>query len=243
MSRTRSNRKRKFVSPEKQFESQKKLRTVSELSNMEQTNEYLKQIVENNTKIVQENQAILKQIQLQNDNYEKHFQLLNTNLFSVQARVNYLDTVICSRSVSIVGVPSEEEETPTSLIKVVKKIFGAVKVSFTERDIDDIFRIGRDKKVIKVEFISKLKRRELVAAARNTELTGNVIGLNSGDRISVFEYLSPQNASLHREAKELRKGGAVEFAWVKNGRVFVKEKEGRKAVLVKTVQDLLKFKK
>lgn len=237
-----NNTKRKITSPEKQLEILKKSKTTAAFLNMEQTNEYLRQIVENNSKIILDNQEIVQQLKLQNENHERHFKLLNVKLHSLDSRINYLDTDICSRSVRIVGACVDKEETPATLVKLVKKMCSTLKVQFQERDIDDIFRCGKDKKAIKVEFISKLKRREFVAAARGKELTGMDVGLESNDRLLVFDFLSPHNALLYRETKELKRNGIVKFAWIKNGRVLVKEKEGDKALLVQRIEDLAKFK-
>lgn len=203
---------------------------------MEQVNEYLKQIVT-------DNQKLIKEMKTQNENHNRQFGVLFSGLNTVNSRVDQLEVSNCSRLVQIIGVPVIQNETTASLLDILKKLCTAIKVTCSEKEIDDIHRSGKDKKNIKVEFTTKIKRREIVKAARAYKIVGNDIGMESSDRLFVNEYLSHQSNVLHREARELRREGQLEYVWIDNGRILAKEKEGMKAVLVLSQEDLIKFRK
>lgn len=132
-------------------------------------NEYLKQIVS-------VNQTLIAEIKEQNDNHNKQFNVLSAGLKSVNSRITSLEATNCCRSVNIIGVPFVKDESMVSLFKIVKKICGVLKVTFSEKDIDDIYRIGKEKKIIKVDLTTKIRRREFIKAARTTKISGKDIG-------------------------------------------------------------------
>lgn len=134
-----------------------------------------------------------------------------------------------------------DSETTADLLKIFKKIGTVTKTTISDKDVDDIFRFGKDKKVIRVEFVSKLKKKELVAAVKSKEIKGTDIGLTVNSQIFVNEHLSPANHKLYVEAKKLKKEKVFEFVWISNGQVLVRTAEGEPAVVLKSCVDLLKF--
>lgn len=208
-----SNNKKRQFSPQKPSESMKKVKTT----NMDKTNEYLKQILSNNQKLIAE-------IKHQNENYNKQFNAISDGLKTVNSHVTSLEAANCSRSLNIIGIPVMPNESTASLLKTLKKVCGALNVAFTEKEVDDIYRIGTEKMCIKVDFTTKIKRRELVKDARSCTIVGRDIVVDSSDGIFVNEFLSRENFALHREAKEPKKKGIVKYVWIDNGRVLVKKR-------------------
>lgn len=230
----RGNQQKRENFPKNKHQSTKKSKTDMAENGIEQLNVYLKQIVADNQKLIHE-------MQLQNENHNKQFITLSNELSSVKCRVSQLEVLTCARSINVIGVPIVAGESTASLLKVLKRICGALKVSISEHDVDDIFRIGNDKNNIKIEFTAKLKRREIIKAARRIKIFGNDVGLETVDRLFFYENLSHQNRILHNEARKLQKEGFVAYVWIDNGRILVRKKEGTKAVLVQRLVDMTKL--
>lgn len=203
--------------------------------------EYVKQIVEQNAQVIKDNQLLYTEIKQHNVLCDRQLRAIESNVSKLDVRVGFLERVSNLKSVNILGVPTADNETPADQIKLIKKICNFIKVPVSEKEIDDIFRYGKDKKSLRVELVSKLKKRELIAAVKSKEIKGTDIGLGTNSQIFIYEHLSPANHKLHIEAKKLKKEKLVDFVWISNGQVLVREAEGKPAIVVKSCVDLLQF--
>lgn len=204
--------------------------------------EYIKQIAEQNAQVIKDNQAIINELKQHNVICDRNLKEVNLNVSRLDSRVILLERVSTLKSINILGVPPVENEKTADLYKIVKKICGFVKVTVSERDMDDIFRFGKEKKSIRVDFVSKLKKREMINAMKTKEVKGSDVGISESPQIFVFEHLLHATHKIHIEAKKLKREGLVKFVWVKDGKVLLREAEGEPVIIVKSLADLLKFK-
>lgn len=179
---------------------------------LEQINEYLKQIVTCNQKLIHE-------IKVQNENYNKQYNDLPAGMKSVSSNVNSMRSGSSSGSINDNGASGIEDEIRESLLKIIKENNCRIlKVKFIER----VFGVRKGNKYMKVDFKTKLGKRASIKAVRVNKMSGTVIGL---PRRLLNEILLLKNFISYREAKDLKKEGIVKYVWMENARVFVKKKE------------------
>lgn len=227
-----NKKKRKNTSPLNQ-KTTKKVNT--------EMDQYIKIIVDQNAQVIQENKLLYSKIEQHIDLCGKRFESIEENASKIFKRVNNLERVSTLKAVNIFGVPVYESETTADLVKIIKKIGNVLKASLSEKDIDDVFRFGRDKKAIRVELVTKLKKRELIAAIKQREIKGKDIGLDFNEQIFMSEHLPYENHKLYIDAKKLKKEKALAFVWINQGRVLVRQKEGVPAIVVNSCVDLMQF--
>lgn len=203
--------------------------------------EYVKQIVEQNAQVIKDNQLLYSEIKQHKILCDRQLKAIELDVSKLNNRVSFLEKTTSLKSVNIFGVPTVESETSVDLIKMLKKICTYLKVPISDKEVDDIYRVGKEKKTIRVDFGTKLKKRDIITAVKSKELKGTDIGINSDTQIFFYEHLSPIIHKLHIEAKKLRKDKLVDFVWTSNGQVLVRVKEGQPAVVIKSCADLLKF--
>lgn len=201
----------------------------------------MRNIVAQNAKVIEENQNLYKEIKKNNDLCDRQLNVIKNDVVKLDNRVKYIERCVNLKAVNISGMPMSENETTSDLVKIYKKLGGLLKISPSEKDIDDIYRFGKEKKSIRIDFNSKIKKREFLRALRNTEIRGSEIGLSSTDQIFANEHLSKENYNLYVAAKKLKREKTVQFAWVNNGIVLVRKSEKDPAIVIKSEEDLLKL--
>ncbi|CAG9823890.1 unnamed protein product [Phaedon cochleariae] len=161
------------------------------------------------------------------DIMEEKFNGAITQLSSLESIVKSNDTVIIgmnskldifaqklkANSLRLIGIKEEQDENLSA--KVLAVFNDALKVRCSLLEINNLFRIGKPNKddtksrTIIVEFVSLLKKNEILMSRKNL--------INSG--IYVNENLSNKNYQLLRDAKQKYGNRA---AWSKIGKVFAK---------------------
>lgn len=148
-----------------------------------------------------------------------------------------------NRAAIISGLEFEPNE---NLVQIVKLVGKAVDVEVNEADIDEIFRIkGRDPVArILVKFTRVLKRQEFIKGIKiKKSIYKKDIGFKEkGDtQIFINEYLNTQNHAFWIGAKKLRSRNVIKYAWIKDGNVYIREKDEGKAIHVNNFSLLNKF--
>lgn len=148
-----------------------------------------------------------------------------------------------NRAIIVSGLEFESNE---NLVEIVKLVGNAINVKVDEADIDEIFRIkGRDEVPrILVKFTRVLKRQEIIKGIKQKKsIYKKDIGIKDhGDtQIFINEYLNTQNHAFWIGAKKLRSRNIVKYAWIKDGEVYIREKDEGKAIHVNNFSLLNNF--
>lgn len=137
-----------------------------------------------------------------------------------EKRINIVERESAKRGVIISGIVEAKGE---DLIELVLRIGSVLGVNVAESDIDDVFRIGEKKELIKVGFVRTILRRNLVKAVRKRKkLVTSEIGLAGETDIYINEDLGHGAALIWKELRKLKKDKAISHTWVSEGRVFYK---------------------
>lgn len=157
---------------------------------------------------------------------KEHILLLENKLESLQKcqRKNYFE---------IRNVPKLEEETKTTLVKMVTALSSSIKVELHPNDVKDIYRSSSkgEKKPIVVELSSYIKKTNILSAAKRYNIQNKSSKLNtshmslkcSNTPIFVSDHLTPLGNRLHYLAREMSKALKYKYCWTSLGDVLVRK--------------------
>lgn len=154
----------------------------------------------------------------------------------------------CSRknNVEFKNVPKKMQESREDLINMVLCLAKNINLEIKPRDIKDIFRVQSRKEgknpPISVELDSAILKQDLLKKAKSfniknkSKLQAKHLGFttNEDNPIFISEQLTPKNARLFFLARDLAKTKQYKFCWTSFGRVFVKQNENSKVILVRS---------
>lgn len=159
-------------------------------------------------------------------------------------KVNTQEQLLLKNEIEIVGVPETKNE---SLIHIVKLVGNKVGVDVTDADLDSTMRAGprnsskpNISRSIVVRFLRKHKKDEFISAAKiRKNITSKDITPDASEhQIYINERLTKLNRYLFRETRFRSKQANFKYCWAKNGLIYVREKEGKTATLIRTIADL-----
>lgn len=137
-------------------------------------------------------------------------------------------------NVEIRGIPMTNGE---DVYAVLKCLAGAIGVSYNSQDISVAHRLGR-KPVIIVRFVSRSARSTwLTAAKRKRVNTTDLLPSMVPAPVFIQEHLTPHNKYILGRARDLVRRKQLAYAWVKDGKVLVRRKDGDPAIRLRNVDD------
>lgn len=158
-----------------------------------------------------------------------------------------------SSALEIRNVPIKEKETISDLTSVVDKTCNVIHVDVPMTQIRDIYRLpGRQEinRPIVVEFQTVSNRNKILEACRAynkgravpDRLNTNHLGI-TGVKIPIYvgEHQPASVRKLFNEARTVAKSHNFKYCWFQNGNVFLREKDGEKAILVRSSNCLQKI--
>lgn len=119
-------------------------------------------------------------------------------------------------------------------------------VTINEFDVIAIHRLpSRNRSEIPqiiVRMLNHDKKNKLIYNARNIKPTTEGITEGTSNPICINDHLSKANSYILKRAKELKKSGLIKFAWVKNYKIYVRERDDSTAYHISCNEDLDRFK-
>lgn len=107
-------------------------------------------------------------------------------------------------------------------------------MEITENEISACHVIGKRKddgsQSVIIRFVSRKSKMRVMARGKNLKNTG----------IYVNEHLTKKNGEIAKKARDLKRAKKVMDTWVRDTKIFVKDKEG-KVMIVKQLSDLQNF--
>lgn len=148
--------------------------------------------------------------------------------------------------VEIYGVPEVENE---NVLQMVKQVGSAVKFTIEDGMVDACHRLGKNKSKkggppgIIVKFVRRFDKQRLLELKKlnKPELSARHIGMASDSPIYVNESLCFARRDLLKTVQEFKRKHGYKYAWVKEGKIFLKKEDKGKAIPVTHPDDLAKL--
>ena len=151
-----------------------------------------------------------------------------------------------SSTIEIRNISPKEKEDVGDLSKIVTDMSKTLKVQVKPEDIRDIYRVQSNQstsKPIVVEFQSVVQKENILRAIREfnkgkpvaEKINSKHINL-PGERTSIYvaDRLPSSLRKLFYEARKFASVNEFQFCWTKNGKIFLRKKEGEKPVLIRS---------
>lgn len=136
------------------------------------------------------------------------------------------------------GEEITEDSSPLEQLTLEEQVMSflqAKKIDIQHEDISLCHtlpsKIDKSKPVIVLKFISRKLRNKVIMQAKKLK----------GTNVYINEHLTKKNGNLAREARLLKKQNKVFSTWTRNGKVWIKVKEGSQPKIIKEMKDLDKF--
>jgi hypothetical protein len=168
---------------------------------------------------------------------------LKKTINAIKGKQTFLDNQNKIKNVEIVGIPSTPNE---NLKEIAKKISNKLMIQEEDLNIEEINR-NFSKKPEGGNIIMKLKtknsRDKWINAFKKMKPKITTKDINENykfNKVYINEHVSGETKNLLRETKTIKDSLKVKFIWLNEGKVFVREKEGTKAILVNNIEDIIK---
>ncbi|XP_063828953.1 uncharacterized protein LOC135078285 [Ostrinia nubilalis] len=157
--------------------------------------------------------------------------------------------------VEILGINEITNENPVHIALVISQKIG---LPLSDADLDFAKRVGplrRSKddpstgdptgdqpRPLVVRFLRRHQRDEFLKVAKTKrKLTCSDIEVPGTPRSLYFnERLTHENRQLFRSARHRCKGSGFKYCWTKTGTVYIRKQDGKPAIAIKTMEDLLR---
>lgn len=168
----------------------------------------------------------------------------------LEESVENLERQLHSTRIEIKNVPKRSGESKTDLCELVKSTATAINTPIQTHDIKDVFRIYKkddpSSSQIIVEFSSAVTKETIIKGARQFNSRNKTCKLNTTHLklegpvkpIYVSEKLTPKAQRLFYLARTFAKDNAYKYCWTSYGRIFLRQDEGKKQILIRKDEDI-----
>ena len=149
----------------------------------------------------------------------------------------------------VIGIPDNNSSESASTAFCLK-LFEKLGIEISRFDIDIAHRVPARSsrpgpRPIVCKLVRRVVREEILKARKNiNKLSAADIGLEDQNLLAGaqnFEHLTPTVQKLFTEAKKFQRENGLKFCWVKNFKVYLRELEGIRPILIKNLSDLENF--
>lgn len=178
---------------------------------------------------------------------------LKSSVSHLQAELNAQAQHSLRNEIEIAGIPEIPNENLQHVVLVAAQKLG---VALQDNDVDYITRVGarrplnaaasapempdRMPRPVVVRLIRRYKRDQILSAAKSRRNINSSDLEVAGGPIKVFfnERLTKQNRVLFRDARSRAKTHGYLFCWCSQGSIYIRQREGKSAVVIRTQEDL-----
>lgn len=174
--------------------------------------------------------------------------VLKANISQLKCELNTQAQHRLSNEIEIAGIPEMENENLADIICEAGRKIG---IEIGKQDIDWIARAGprrtastRDglsfPRPVVARLLSRTKRNDVLKVSKSTRnLNSNDLKISGPSSKTYFnERLTRENRQLFRESRTLSKENKYDHCWCNNGRIFVRQRQGKPAIHIATQEDL-----
>jgi uncharacterized coiled-coil protein SlyX len=176
---------------------------------------------------------------------------LRSQLDDVSARLEESEQRARRNNVEVQNIPESRSE---DLTQIITNISNVLKIPISVGDLRKVHRVARIKDVensdskpkvvrpknIIVQFNTEGMRDSFLQAARSKKrIMTSEIGIQGEQRqIFVAEHLTPSKKKLFWEVRQAAKKKNWRFAWIKNGRIYVRRDTESQVTLIRCSEDV-----
>lgn len=196
----------------------------------------LKIIIEDYKKIT--NEIIQCNLKLQQEN-----EILKNDINKVQYKFDNLEQKTRENNLIINGVEKTSDE---NLIEAVLEITQTLDVEIDQNDIIDVYRMENKENLsgLPSPIMFKVKNKDIVSKIlknkKGKKLNTNMLPSKKYESRPIYinEDLIKQRQFLYKKARDARKGKKIEFAWVKDGEIFIRKNSESRIIVLKHINQL-----
>lgn len=170
------------------------------------------------------------------DALEKENSVLRSNVYDLQSELLELQQYSRRTNIEISGIPESDQE---DLSLILSALFGNDHVNECVSVVHRVPTSRKDRhKNIVVQFNSKENRDFYLSSYKKCNKNANDVN-KQFDKTPIYvnEHLAPKLKRLLFLAKSFKRDHNFKFAWVKDGKVFVKQKEDSRAFRIRSEED------
>ncbi|XP_070382637.1 uncharacterized protein [Dermacentor albipictus] len=178
------------------------------------------------------------EVKTQNSQCQYEIKQMQKALLEAKKEIIELKQYSRSQNVEIKGIPVVPDE---NLRKSVEKMAASVGVDVSEDDIDVVHRVrskDKDRPNVVLRFSTRAVRDKFFSAARKARLTTRILGFEECNPVYVNEHLCIENKVLLSKARQLRLEKKWKFAWVSQGKIFMRKTETSTVLRIESDSDL-----
>lgn len=160
---------------------------------------------------------------------------LKAEVMKLKEEVEDLKSYQRRNNLEIHGIPSAPDE---DLYEVVIKVGAALNVGIDYRNIDIVHRLptrkAGDQQPILVRFTNRWIKMKILNAKKTyrTLSLDQVISSQDARPIYINEHLTLKCQALYKRARHLRAKNHYKYAWVRDGKVFLRKTDDAKVIQV-----------
>lgn len=228
-------------------EHNKKIEKIYE--GMEEIKLQNSQIQSSVTFLSQDYDSLKSKIELLENQLDEERKSISLSVKNFEERIEKLECGARSSCVELKNIPVNKSESKEILLKSVVKVASVINVSIQPHEVKDIFRIGtkeKDNRTIIVDFSTNLLKEKFIEKYKKFNKGSNRLStehLHIGGPakpIFISENLSPRMKRLFFLARDFANTNNFRYCWIKNGKIFIREKDGEPHILIKTEADFPK---
>lgn len=159
-----------------------------------------------------------------------------------QAQLEIADLQQYSRraNLEITNLPESESE---NINEVLTSVFSCLEVNLMDQ-VSIAHRVPtsrKDKpKPVIVQFINKQHRDTCLKAARTKKINASQVNeRHKNEPIYFNEHLTPRLKELFFHCRKFKEANNYKFAWVKDGKIFIRENENSKVIRIVSTDELI----
>ncbi|KAJ8737923.1 hypothetical protein PYW08_000518 [Mythimna loreyi] len=166
----------------------------------------------------------------------------------LEDKVENLERILCLTKIEVRNIPKKEGENKEDLRQIIAETASVLQMSLERQDIKDIFRVYKKYGTpsIIVEFGSVTTKENMLDKVRQYNRKNNQHKLNTahikikGETKPIYlsECLTQKSQRLFHLARKYATDNGFKFCWTSNGKIFLRQSEGQKHILVKSEADL-----
>lgn len=207
----------------------------------------------NTDKLMQETMTLAAELKIFNQRFEHLENRVETIGYQQEFVFSELDDVKCELNsvrqkqlelnLRFTNLPEVDGETNAQTLELIQTILKHLDVD-PLTSVTSVKRLGKkhgnNPRPILVVMSSKLHRDAVLSAKRKKRLTLDRFYKNAAPNTNIFidEFLTRENGHLYKLARDLGKSTDSKFVWVKDGTVYIKQREGTAAHPIRREADL-----
>lgn len=210
----------------------------------------ISRLVDDNKKLLQENELIKKDLNSLNDQF-KHVLTEITDIRNSMDQDNGNVLIECEKlkqnlkkdEIEIWGVPqTDDEDLNEKVVEIANKFDVNISVSdvnFARRRVTKISKRQNLPNPIRVKFYNRRKRDDLIIAGRNMRIKvdDSLESKDGRNYIYVNESLTSHNEFIYGRIRELKRKKRISKGWCRDGKLFI-QKGNSPPMLITRIEQL-----